>query len=74
MEKKALVISVITIVLIVLASWNPVVGTTFVKSDAEKGIASPLFAVRAQRSVHKEEIKKVHANYLGKGRILNLFF
>ncbi|UCD12925.1 MAG: hypothetical protein JSW60_04990 [Thermoplasmatales archaeon] len=72
MNKKALVISSLAVVIIVLASLNPVVGTNIVKSDAS--IVSPLFAVRTQRSSYEGAIKKVDANYLGKGNIMSLFF
>ncbi len=72
MNKKALVISISAAVLIVLASLSSVIGTNIVKSDAERSIASPLFAVRTQRSLDKEEAKKISANYLGKGKQLNI--
>jgi len=75
MNKKALVISILAAVLIVLASLSSVVGTIAVKSNDEKiSIASPLFAVRTQRSLNKEETKKINSNYLGKGNTLNLLF
>ena len=75
MNKKALVISILAAVLIVSASLSSVVGTIAVKSNDEKiSIASPLFAVRTQRSLNKEEIKKINSNYLGKGNTLNLLF
>ena len=75
MNKKALVISILAAVLIVSASLSSVVGTIAVKSNDEKiSIASPLFAVRTQRSLNKEETKKINSNYLGKGNTLNLLF
>jgi len=75
MNKKALIMSSLAVVLIVSASLSSVVGTIAVKSNDEKiSIASPLFAVRAQRSLNKEETKKISANYLGKGNTLNLLF
>ena len=75
MNKKALVISILAAALIVLASLSSVVGTIAVKSNDEKiSIASPLFAVRTQRSLNKEETKKINSNYLGKGNTLNLLF
>ena len=75
MNKKALVVSILAAVLIVLASLSSVVGTNAIKSNDEKrSIASPLFAVRTQRSLEKEEEKKISANYLGKGKTLNLLF
>lgn len=73
MNKKALVISILAAVLIVSASLSSVVGTIAVKSNDEKiSIASPLFAVRTQRSLNKEETKKINSNYLGKGKQLNI--
>lgn len=75
MNKKALIMSSLAVVLIVSASLSSVVGTIAVKSNDEKiSIASPLFAVRAQRSLNKEETKKINSNYLGKGNTLNLLF
>ncbi|MCK5261686.1 MAG: hypothetical protein KAJ44_05860, partial [Thermoplasmatales archaeon] len=72
MNKKALVVSILAAVLIVLASLSSVIGTNIVKSDAERSIASPLFSVRTQRSLDGEEAKKISANYLGKGKQLNI--
>ena len=58
-----------------LLPMSAVVGTNIVKSDIEKrNIASPLFAIRTQRSLNKDETKQINSNYLGKGKILNLFF
>ena len=75
MNKKALIISSLAVVLIVSASLSSVVGTIAVKSNDEKiSIASPLFTVRTQRSLNKEETKKINSNYLGKGNTLNLLF
>lgn len=74
MNKKTLVVSILATVLIVLASLTSVVGTNVIKSHTEKGtIASPLFAVRVQRSVDKEDSKKIHSHYLGKDSALNIF-
>ena len=73
MRKKVLVVSIFVAVLMVLLPISAVVGTNIVKSDVEKrSIASPLFAVRTQRSLNKEEIKKINSNYLGKGKQLNI--
>ena len=74
MNKKALIMSSLAVVLIVSASLSSVVGTIAVKSNDEKiSIASPLFAVRTQRSLNKEETKKINSNYLGKDSALNIF-
>ncbi|UCF12733.1 MAG: hypothetical protein JSW06_00350 [Thermoplasmatales archaeon] len=72
MNKKTLIVSTLAAVLIVLASLSSVIGTNIVKSDAKKSIASPLFAVRTQRSLDLEEAKKISANYLGKGKQLSI--
>ena len=73
MRKKVSVVSIFAAVLMVLLPISAVVGTNIVKSDVEKiSIASPLFAVRTQRSLNKEETKKISANYLGKGKQLNM--
>jgi len=72
MNKKTLVISISAAILIVLASLSSVIGTNIVKSDAERNIASPLFTVRTQRSLDREEAKKISANYLGKEKQLNI--
>jgi hypothetical protein len=75
MNKKTLVVSTLAAVLIVLTSLSSVVGINAVKSNDEKrSIASPLFTVRTQRSLDGEETKKINANYLGKGKVLNLLF
>ncbi|UCF12732.1 MAG: hypothetical protein JSW06_00345 [Thermoplasmatales archaeon] len=75
MNKKALVVSTLAAILIILASLSSVVGTNAIKSNDEKrSISSPLFAVRTQRSLDGEETKKVNANYIGKGKALNLLF
>jgi len=73
MNKKILIISIFTVVLMALLPISSVVGTSVVKSNMEKGIVdSPLFAVRSRRSICKENTVNIDASYVGKGKILNL--
>lgn len=74
MNKKTLVISVIAVALIVLASLSSVVGGNVVNSDEKKTGLSPLFAVRSKRSVHNDRSMNIDTSYVGKGKILNIFF
>ena len=73
MRKKVLVVSIFAAVLMVLLPISAVVGTSIVKSDVKKrSIASPLFTARVN-SILKKDTKKINTNYIGKGRIFNLF-
>ncbi len=71
MKKKILVISVSAVVLLVLASYSSVVGTSNVQSKQE--VSSPLFAIRTQRSTQKGSEQTVQSYYLGKGLHSHLF-
>jgi hypothetical protein len=71
MKKKILVISVSAVVLLVLASYSSVVGTSNVQSKQE--VSSPLFAIRTQRSTQKGNEQTVQSYYLGKGLHSYLF-
>jgi hypothetical protein len=73
MNEKTLFISLLAIVLIVLASISPVVGTNIIKSniDTEK-INSPLFTIRAQHYFNKEKSKMINSHYLGEDRTFNI--
>ncbi|MCK5261685.1 MAG: hypothetical protein KAJ44_05855 [Thermoplasmatales archaeon] len=74
MRKKILVISIFAAVLMILLPISAVVGTNIVKSNDEKrSIASPLFTKRVN-SIMKKNTMRISTNYLGKGKILNLFF
>ncbi|UCF12734.1 MAG: hypothetical protein JSW06_00355 [Thermoplasmatales archaeon] len=74
MKKKVLIISIFAAVLMILLPISIVVGTNIVKSDAEKrSITSPLFAKRVNSFI-KKDTKRINTNYLGKGKILNIFF
>ncbi len=70
MNKIILGISILAAAIITLAPISSVVGTNIVNPDGEKG--SPLFIVRAQRSLSKENAKDIITNYIGKGEQLNI--
>lgn len=73
MNEKTLFISLLAIILIVLASISPVVGTNVVKSNIDtKNINSPLFAIRAQRYFNKDKSKMVNSHYLGEDSTFNI--
>lgn len=55
----------------VLASFSSVIGTNNRQSSQQ--IESPLFAIRTQRSLHKESVQTVRSFYLGKGMNSHLF-
>jgi hypothetical protein len=71
MEKKILILSVSAAVFLVVASFSSVIGTNSMQSSQK--IDSPLFTVRAQRSLHKESGQTVQSYYLGKGLNSQLF-
>ena len=71
MNKKILIISISAAVLLVVASFSSVIGTNDVKSTNK--IESPLFMVRTQRSLSKDDLARVQSHYLGKGLTSNLF-
>ena len=56
-------------VIIILASLGSVVGFQSVKSSAEQDVVSPIFGVRAQKAIDKEESKVMTTSeYIGKGK------
>lgn len=71
MKKKILIISVSAVVLLVLASYSSVVGTSNMQPSQKT--ESPLFAIRTQRSINKESEQAVQSYYLGKGLNSHLF-
>jgi len=74
MKKKISVGSVLVILLILLAPVASVVASNVLKSNIEKrSLISPLFTVRAQRSLYRESTEKISVNYLGKEKQLNIF-
>ena len=75
MKRKTIIISILVAVILSFASVTSVVAYDFVKSNAEKrNITSPLFTVRAQRSINKENHKTIYANYLGNGEQPSIAF
>lgn len=74
MNEKTLIISILAIVLIILASLSTVVGTNVIKSNNEKeNIPSPLFTIRTQRFIEKDNPKMIQSQYIGKDNTLNIF-
>jgi hypothetical protein len=71
MEKKILILSVSAAFFLVVASFSSVIGINSMQSSQK--IDSPLFTVRAQRSLHKESGQTVQSYYLGKGLNSQLF-
>jgi hypothetical protein len=71
MNRKILIISISAAVLLVLASFSSVIGANDMQS--KKKIDSPLFMVRTQRSLSKDNQARVQSHYLGKGLTSNLF-
>ena len=70
MRKKILLLSVLAAVLLVLTSLSSVVGSDEGKSHPK--IISPLFTIRRQK-IQQQEENKVSTNFLGKGKVLQLF-
>jgi len=73
MNKKILFGSILAAALILLASLSSVVGFQTEKSNTEKKNVSPLFTIRKNRSLNKEDTKDITSNYIGKGKTMNLF-
>jgi hypothetical protein len=71
MNKKILIISIVAAVLLVVASFSSVIGTN--NNQSTKKIESPLFMVRTQRSLSKNDQTRVQSHYLGKGLNSQLF-
>lgn len=71
MEKKILIISISAAVLIVLASLSSVIGTN--NDTSTQKIESPLFSIRTQRSLQRQDHQSIRSDYLGKGLTSNLF-
>ena len=74
MKKKLLIVCFLAGAIIITASFTSAIGVDVEKIDSKKGgISSPLFAVR-QNSVIKKQSQKINSNYLGKNKILSIFF
>ena len=70
MKKKILIGSIIAVVILTLVSFTSVVGFQSVKSNS--AIASPLFGVRTNRAINKEQ-DAVTSDYIGKGKDVGIF-
>ena len=69
MKKKIFIGSIIAVALLILVSFSSVVGYSSVKSDSR--IASPLFGIRTNRAINKEQ-DAVTSDYIGKGKAINI--
>jgi hypothetical protein len=71
MEKKTLIITISAAVLLVIASFSSVIGST--DDQSSQKVESPLFTVRTQRSIHTDNEQTIQSHYLGKGLNSHLF-
>lgn len=69
-DRKIIIGSTITIVLIILASIIPVIGVQTLKIDSSE--ASPLFNIRTQRATDTESQQTFRSNYIGKDRNIDI--
>ena len=69
MKKKILIGSLIAVALLTLVSFSSVVGYNSVESDSK--IASPLFGIRTNRAINKEQ-DVITSDYIGKGKATNI--
>jgi len=66
MKTKILLGSIGAVVILILVSFANVVGVQSTTSDSVSN--SPLFRVRTQNAIHKNEENKIILEYLGKGK------
>jgi hypothetical protein len=71
MRKKIFLLSIAAAVLLVVATYSSAVGTHTVPSK-QTNVTSPLFTIR-QQSFQNKEHSRVSTEYLGQGKIMNLF-
>ncbi len=72
MNKKIMIISIVAATLLVLLPISSVVGTNSVSKEDLRSVSSPLFSVRSKRMINNENVP-ITSNYLGKGKLLNIF-
>ncbi len=73
MNKKIMIISIIAAALLALLPISSVVGTNSIESKENlRSVSSPLFSVRSKQMINNEDMP-ITSNYLGKGKLLNLF-
>ena len=73
MNKKILIGCVGAAALLVLVSFNSVVGSNAEKLSIENKHISPLFTVRTDRKLNRATIQESTSNYIGKGKWSYLF-
>jgi len=73
LNKKILIGCVGAAVLLVLVSFNSVVGSNTERLSTENKHISPLFTVRTDRKLNRPVIHESNSNYIGKGRWSYLF-
>ena len=73
MDRKILLGSIGAAVLLILVSFNSVVGSNAERLSAESNHVSPLFTLRANRRINKDYSHNMNPAYIGKGRLLNIF-
>lgn len=74
MKKKGMYLSIGAAVFLVLASLTSVIGfSTTHSQDQQNSVDSPLFTVRAKRSIGQTADDSLKTTYLGKGRTSHLF-
>jgi len=73
MRKKILIVSILAAILMILLPISAVVGSNIIKTNSEnKSITSPLFTRRVN-NILKKDTTMINTNYMGKGRLFNLF-
>ncbi|UCD13226.1 MAG: hypothetical protein JSW60_06620 [Thermoplasmatales archaeon] len=75
MKKKIMIVSSVIALLLITTSLTSVIGSNVDKSNnEERDIESPLFTIRQQRLIYRDENNKINSNYLGNGKTLNILF
>jgi hypothetical protein len=69
MNKKILLGSIVSVVILILVSFTSVIGYRSVESDVK---ISPLFNIRSSKAIGKES-KDIACDYIGKGAETNLY-
>ncbi|UCF12304.1 MAG: hypothetical protein JSW06_09725 [Thermoplasmatales archaeon] len=69
MNKKILLVSIISVVILILVSFTSVIGYRSISSDVK---VSPLFNMRISRAIDRDS-KDIVCDYVGKGEEGNLF-
>ncbi|UCF13417.1 MAG: hypothetical protein JSW06_03950 [Thermoplasmatales archaeon] len=64
MNKKILLCSIVSVVILILVSFTSVIGYRSIESDVK---VSPLFNIRSSKAIGKES-KDLTSDYVGKGK------